>query len=65
MHKQMQKYSKLKVQCYKSVPLDDITCLSRYTVVKDFRNKEYYYEKVEIMRDYLYKHLVRKTSYVI
>lgn len=61
----MQKYSKLNVQCYKSLPLDDITCLSRYTIVKGFRNKDYYYEKVEMMRGYAYKHLVWKTSYVI
>jgi len=41
-----------------SIPLDDITCLSRYTVVKGFRNKEYCYKKVETMRGYVYKHLV-------
>jgi hypothetical protein len=54
MHKQMQKYSKPNAQCYKSIPLDDITCLSRYTAVKGFRNKGYSYEKVEMMRRYVY-----------
>jgi hypothetical protein len=41
----MQKYKTLYVQRYNSTPFDDITCFGQYTVVKGFRNKEYYYKK--------------------
>ena len=61
----MQKYSKQNVQCYISIPLEEVTCLSRYTVAKGFWNKEYYYENVEMMRPYVYKFLVFVCNRII